>query len=278
MSTIPCAVITLVHGRHEHLLRQHDGLARSTCAPARYVVVAMGDARVRPLLARRAPDADVLELPLLSGDLPLAQARNLGAEHALLQGAELLIFLDVDCIPAPRLIERYTLAAALAGSALLCGPVGYLPPPPPGGYRARQLPAQARPHPARPLPREHELLAESDLRLFWSLSFAIRAADWRRVGGFCDQYRGYGGEDTDFAQLAAGTGLQMLWVGGAWAYHQHHDDEHPPLRHAREIVENANLFHRRWGWWPMEGWLEQLAEHRVARFERESSRWRMVET
>lgn len=277
MSAIRCAAITLVHARHEHLLLQRDGLARSTCPPARYVVVAMGDERVSPLLAERAPEADVLELACAAGSLPLAQARNLGAEHALLHGAELLIFLDVDCIPSPEMVERYAHAATVAERALLCGPVGYLPAPPRDGYRLELLEAQARPHPARPVPGEHELLGEPDLRLFWSLSFAIHAADWQRVGGFCERYRGYGGEDTDFAQLAAGAGLRMLWVGGAWAYHQHHADGQPPLRHAREIVENANLFHRRWGWWPMQGWLELLCTRGVARFEHESGQWQMVE-
>jgi GT2 family glycosyltransferase len=278
MSPIRCAVITLVRARHEHLLLQRAGVVRSTRPPEDYVVVAMGDEQVRPLLAERAPGAEVLELPLSAEKLPLADARNLGAEHALSLGAELLIFLDVDCVPAPRLIERYAQAATLTGPALLCGPVGYLPAPAPGGYRLALLAAQARPHPARPLPGEHELLAEDDLSLFWSLSFAIGAADWRRVGGFCEKYRGYGGEDTDFAQMAAAAGLRMLWVGGAWAYHQHHTDEQPPLRHAGEIVENANLFHRRWGWWPMEGWLELLADCGLARFERASGRWETIET
>jgi hypothetical protein len=271
-------VITLVHGRHEHLLLQRAGLERSTRAPGRCVVVAMGDEQVPALLADCPPGTEVIELARSDRGLPLARARNLGADRALRGGAELLIFLDVDCVPAPQMVARYEHAAQIAGAGtLLCGPVGYLSPPPPGGYHLALLAAQARVHPARPLPGEHELLAESDPRLFWSLSFAIRAEDWLRVGGFCEEYRGYGGEDTDYAQLAAQAGLRMLWVGGAWAYHQHHGDEPPPLRHAEEIIENANLFHRRWGWWPMEDWLELLAERGLARFEQDSRRWRTVE-
>ena len=30
----------------------------------------------------------------------------------------------------------------------------------------------------------------------------------------------------------------------------------PPVEHVADIVRNANLFHERWGWWPMAGWLE----------------------
>lgn len=271
-----CAVITLVHKRHGHLLMQLAGMHRTTRAADRYVVVAMDDEHVRELLAERVPKADLLEIPAEDGRLPLAHARNVGAEQALSQGADLLIFLDVDCVPATNLIERYEQAFAPTRPALLCGPIGYLSPPPAGGYRLAELRALAHPHPARPLPGERELLEADDLRLFWSLSFAIGAEHWRRVGGFCEEYRGYGAEDTDFAQLAARAGLGMRWVGGAWAYHQHHSSEAPPLRHARDIIENANLFHDRWGWWPMEDWLAQLAARGIARFERASARWAML--
>ena len=62
--------------------------------------------------------------------------------------------------------------------------------------------------------------------LFWSLSFATGVADWHRFGGFCEQFRGYGAEDTDFAFRAADRGARLAWVGGATAYHPHHP-RHP---------------------------------------------------
>ena len=45
-------------------------------------------------------------------------------------------------------------------------------------------------------------------------------------------------------------------VGGAEAVHQYHGSADPPVGHLADIVRNANLFADRWGWWPMEGWLE----------------------
>jgi hypothetical protein len=95
-----------------------------------------------------------------------------------------------------------------------------------------------------------------EYQLFWSLSFAVSAATWQRIGGFCPVYRGYGGEDTDFAQCAASAGVGLRWVGGADAFHQHHPVSNPPVQHLDDIVRNAQLFHRRWGWWPMGGWLD----------------------
>ncbi|MDA0179846.1 galactosyltransferase-related protein [Solirubrobacter phytolaccae] len=262
------AVITLVAGRHEHLVRQRAALSDGV----HHVVVAMGDgeaARCRALLGEAS---DVIGVDAEPDGLPLARARNAGAEHALAAGAELLVFLDVDCIPGAALLERYA-AVADDDPALLCGPVSYLPPAPPGGYPSTGLDALAKPHPARPVPPEDGVQRSGDHTLFWTLSFAVTAPTWRRIGGFCEAYVGYGGEDTDFGQLAARAGVDLVWVGGAWAYHQHHATQSPPVQHLADIVRNGALFHRRWGWWPMGGWLSAFAERGLVRRDAAADRW-----
>ena len=190
------------------------------------------------------------------GGLPLAAARNAGAA---VTSADLLVFLDVDCIPCPELIERYRWVAQQSGG-LLAGPVGYLPEaagrPPLSADELRRL---AVPHPARPVPEYGVLVPESRYELFWSLSFAISRADYTALGGFCEDYVGYGGEDTDLAFTARRQGLPFSWVGGAWAWHQYHPVEDPPYGHLIDIVRNARVFQRRWGTWPMEGWLGAFA-------------------
>jgi len=249
---VKTAVITTVHGRRTHLVRQLDGLARGTRLPDLHIVVALGDPSVAGAVAGHQPS--VLHVPA-SRPLPVALGRNLGAAAALRKSVELLVFLDVDCIPGVDLIERYHTVARQAAhrDALLCGPVTYLPPAGPDGYILSELPID--PHPARPAPEPATVIRTTEYALFWSLSFAVRAATWRRIGGFCAEYRGYGGEDTDFAQCAAARDVSMLWVGGAHAFHQHHPVDDPPVGHLEDIVRNAEVFHRRWGWWPMEGWL-----------------------
>ena len=192
------AVITPVAGRHEHLLGQLRGLHASTRTPDYHVVVAMGDPDVADLVG---DSAVVLDTPPVDGRLPLAAARNAGAERALVAGADVLVFLDVDCIPSPTLIERYAAAACRHPATLLSGPVAYLPPPTAGGYQLDRLSELGRAHPARPAVSEDTVQA-LDHELFWSLSFALDAATWTALGGFCERYTGYGGEDTDFAQLA----------------------------------------------------------------------------
>ncbi len=95
------AVITIAAGRHAHLLLQQDGLARSPRAPDHYVVVSLADPGIQNVVVGRNPVADVISLPLEDGHLPLAAARNAGAARALASGADLLVFLDVDCVPGP---------------------------------------------------------------------------------------------------------------------------------------------------------------------------------
>jgi GT2 family glycosyltransferase len=198
------AVITTVHGRADHLCRQLDGLHANSRRPDLHVIVAIDD-DVSTVVAGADDSVHVVDCEVTDpGRLPIAAARNTGARAALDLDAELLVFLDVDCIPSPCMIARYVSAAALPEhrDALLCGPVTYLLPPAPSGY-PRDLGHLVDPHPARPAPEPGQIVDGTDYELFWSLSFALSAPTWRRIDGFCTQYRGYGAEDTDFAQIAA---------------------------------------------------------------------------
>ncbi|MCV7432310.1 glycosyltransferase family 2 protein [Mycolicibacterium bacteremicum] len=254
------AVITTVHGRGAHLRRQRAGLAGATARPDLHVIVAMDDPDVSADLGDVTLPTTVVECPTEPGALPLARARNIGAATALADGAGLLIFLDVDCIPGASLVQRYRVVAGQPEhtGALLCGPVSYLPPPGPTGYPSEGLDRLAQPHPARPAPPADVVLPGGDYELFWSLSFAVTPLTWCDIGGFCEEYVGYGGEDTDFAQTAAERRIPLRWVGGAEAFHQHHPVSVPPVEHLHDIVRNARIFQRRWGWVPMAGWLDEF--------------------
>jgi GT2 family glycosyltransferase len=260
------AVVTIAHGRHAHLRRQAEALTRSTVAPDAYVVVAMDD----PAIADVVPHADVVQLPRVDGRLPLAAARNAGVARA--RSADVVVLLDVDCLPEAGLVARYTEAAA-THDGVLCGPVGYLPPPPDGGYRLDGLRDLTVPHAARPVPADDEILANPEPDLFWSLSFALTPETWDRVGGFCEDYTGYGGEDTDFGWSARAAGVPLWWVGGAWAFHQHHGPGGPPAQHLHDVVRNAGVFFDRHGTWPMRGWLEDFARQGLAHVDPVTQRW-----
>lgn len=243
------AVVTIVRGRREHLAVQQEALRAQPSAHER-VVVQMGGPSLSRTLSGDA--VTLVQMPGYGVPLPLAAARNAGVAAAT---ADAVLLLDVDCIPSPSLLSACAAALDRVGG-LVAGPVGYLPPGATDKSRDPAALAQlAQPHPARPTPRPGELVREHRYELFWSLSFAIRRSDWDCIGGFCEAYTGYGGEDTDFAWLARSASIPLHWVGGAWAWHQHHPVSDPPTEHLEDIVRNSILFHRRWGEWPMGGWL-----------------------
>lgn len=252
--------------RRDHLLRQLDGVRRwLPGAVHRTVQIGRTGFPVEgsAVVDRTGP-----------GEVNLSAARNAGADAAVRAGAKRLIFLDADCIPGPDLGRFYDLAVREHPGAVVCGPVTYLPEPAAhaGPVELSELAGLTAPHPARPDPPAGELrpATADEYELFWSLSFAVSADLWaelrRNTGGFCEQYTGYGGEDTDFAMLLRKECIPMLWAGGAHAYHQWHPVSSPPVEHVAAVLRNAELFHQRWGWWPMRGWLEAFAEQGLIRW------------
>lgn len=258
------AVVTIAHGRHEHLARQRASLALGDRLPDLTVVVAMDDDP--PVGDLPGARTRALHLPPDPRGLPLARARNAGVAEAVRLGADALVLLDVDLLAGPGLLAAYADVVGREPDGLWSGPVTYLPPAPPAGYDLEALERLDDPHPARPAPAPGEIVHDASPDLFWSLSFATSAATWERIGGFCEDYVGYGGEDTDFARLAVASGVPLGWVGSARGFHQHHPTQHPPRQHLDDVLRNGALFRRRWGWWPMTGWLEAFeAEGLVVR-------------
>lgn len=264
------AVLTIAHGRHDHLAEVLVGCERSLRRPDLVVVCAMDDPGIEPLVRRSDLPTEVVHLPRHELGLPLAAARNRAAALALSRGADVLVFLDVDCIPSPTLIGRYAhvLETRVHEVPLIAaGEVAYLPDAAP--YDHERLEDLADPHPARPVLAPEQVETASDLDLFWSLSFAVTAQSWCAVAGFDETYVGYGGEDTDFAARVAERRGTMVWVGGARVYHQFHENRMPPVHHLDAIVRNAHVFHRRWGRWPMIGWLQEFDRMGLVRFDGE---------
>ncbi len=251
------SVLTLVRGRREHLVNLIAGLDASTRKPAELVIAYM---QATPHDDLPTPDFPVRAVFVEGDSMPLAAARNRAADAAT---GEQLIFLDVDCIPSPTLVERYAESAAWPGGIRL-GEVLYLPdlsgsvPGEPLDWTT--LDRVGVRHPAKPPIALDEVRPTPSHGELWGLSFAISAADWARVGGMDERYVGYGAEETDFAARLERAGVAMWWVGGAKAYHQHHIVHTPPYQHFDSIIRNAQLFRQTWGRWCMDYWLAQFAE------------------
>ncbi len=244
----PLSVLTLVKDREPHLIQLIEGLKRSAVAPAELIVVDMSST---PVAQPEAP-FPVYVHRLQTGTLALAAARNLAARHAT---SAHLLFLDVDCIPMAQCLGR--MGAVLdEDDALLCADIRYLGPDDARStWNEEVLLATGRRHPVRSFPATGTR-RETNPGLFWSLAFAIRRSRFEELGGFDEAFVGYGAEDTDFGFRAEHAQTPLIFVGGAIACHQYHDSYDPPVQHLDDIVRNATIFHARWGWWPMQGWLD----------------------
>jgi GT2 family glycosyltransferase len=242
------SVLTLVKNRAEHLAQSIEGLRRSEVAPMELIIVDMASEPPIPPMNTPFPTRIVR---LETSGLPLAAARNAAAKAA--QG-DILLFLDVDCIPMRGLIDAVGKACD-GRDALICAPARYLGPDDARGYWTEaDLLSRSVSHPARDFPAKG-LRVENDPGLFWSLAFAIRRGTFLELGGFDEAFTGYGGEDTDFGFRARKAQVPLLFMGGAGVFHQFHDTFDPPFQHFRDILRNAGVFRDKWGQWPMPGWL-----------------------
>ncbi|WP_185999504.1 glycosyltransferase [Novosphingobium sp.] len=247
------SVLTIVRNRPGHLVQLVKGLQRSSVLPDELIVVDMGSDS--PVVLEDLPfPARVVWMD--GGRLPLAAARNAAARSA---SNDHLLFLDVDCIPMRGLI-RAVQGVLASHNALVCAQVLYLGPDEARAeWDEQDLFKRAAPHPARSFPGQG-VRSEDNAGLFWSLVFGITRQRFFALGGFDEEFVGYGAEDTDFGFRAKAAGVPLLFMGGPGAFHQFHQTFDPPLQHLDDIVSNAGTFHRRWGIWPMEGWLKAFAE------------------
>ena len=170
-------------------------------------------------------------------------------------GGDGIVFLDVDCIPAPDLVADYARGLAEL-DGLLMGEVLHLPEDATAGDWTIEGFAQvAEKHSDRRGPPAAGIEICQDYRCFWSLNFAIRRDTFLRTGGFDERYTGYGGEDTDFGKLLDRQGVPIAWMKGGLAYHQYHPHHMPPVHHLDSVVRNAELFEAKWGYRTMGHWL-----------------------
>lgn len=242
------SVMTIAAGRADHLHNVVLGLNAQTC-PIDELVIGVMQEDLYDLPETAFP---VRQVRVTGAGMPLAAARNRVAEEA---AHDKLIFLDVDCIPSPTLVEDYDRLLS-TGTGLFMGEVAYLP----GGAtedgldfdRFERLGVR---HSDRRGPPEGATEPCDDYRCFWSLNFAMGRADWDRSGGFDEAYTGYGGEDTDFGRGLAEKNIPISWARGAKVYHQYHPHCMPPVHHVASVIRNAEVFASKWGHRTMEHWL-----------------------
>ncbi len=248
------SVCTIYANRKLHLKNLIKGLANSTVLFNELVIVTMND---------ELPKLPVVHFPIKTAAiktndnfLPLAAARNKSAEIAT---GNKLVFLDIDCISHPNLIKVFNHHLEKE-DALYQGSVRYLT----SGWQQNQwtysaLEKQSAPHKLQGKEITNYNKALHPYELFWSLCFGIKKKTFFNLCGFDTGYRGYGGEDTDFAFIMRSHHIPLYKIN-ALAYHQFHPSYTPPLNHLEEIVNNARFFDQKWQILPMKKWLDQFVE------------------
>lgn len=241
------------------------GLKESSVLPQELIIVHMNEAPAESLPEMPYPIHSFF-IQSEHTAIPLAQARN----HAACQAqSELLVFLDVDCIPETDLVETYR-QAVQQWDGLLMGSLQYLPPGfPIGQWTHNTLRQQGITHPAQPITaRLYE--PSPHYERFWTLNCAIRRQLYWQLSGMDEQYYGYGAEDTDFAFTARAQQVPFA-LCRAVAYHQPHPVYRPPLQHFTDIVRNARRFYQKWNLWPMDGWLASFAHQGLIQWTQEGT-------
>lgn len=269
MTPARTALVTTVRRQHDALLDQVSGFSLGADVPDLHVVVALADRTVTqgrlPITSDRWTTL-IDGLPTVRQQLPTARALHLGIERAVEAGADLLVLLEVTCIPGPRFLQ--TLHEHLAEHADARGPVLWAPtvqrlrPAPTEGYeftRLEEWVRAARQQPSAPL--DPELAgAPIDPDTFSSPCLVISAADLAAVGGLCPDYVGGMGHDTDLAAAVTDAGGAVRLVPGATAYRRHGTTGPPDEVHLACAMHDAQLFRGRWGRWPRAPWLTELVE------------------
>lgn len=261
---IKFSVITIVKGREAHLYNLLQGVKTSRLQPDEIRIVAIDE--VPDLTAFKDLPIEISQISSKGANLPIAEARNIGAENAKFDH---LIFLDVDCIPHPEFFDDM-ITQGLAHKTLIMGNPYYLESSIPQNFELSDLEELSAAHPARP--EISELVEAGDYMLFWSLAFYIPKQLFKVLEGFDAQFTGYGAEDTDVAmKMRQIKSIYPLLLSPAKVYHQQHPVHSPPVHQVEAIVINARIFYEKWERWVMENWLEEFRKLGLIRWEADGS-------
>ena len=245
---MPFSIVTLVKGRKKQLENMLQSIRQSSVKPEEVIIVWM-EAQTEQSTVED-PELLLKQVYLEGHHLPLSEARNLGFKQA---SNDMIVFLDVDCICGPRLLEK--LIAKADDKTITSAPARYLPFVPLSGDYGT-VAKSACTHPKRVLLETNTPLPYKN---FWSLVFAITTETFNLIGGFDENFTGYGGEDTDFAERFNQKGIRFIFVDDE-VLHQYHHKYMPPLNYLEAIVDNANYFNRKHDYFPMYRWLQTFCD------------------
>ena len=234
------AVVIPVYNRMDLLTNTLSGLAAQTY-PSMEVIVA-DDGSEEDASAAVAAVAGRLEVKLVRqvhDGYGAGRARNLGSRQT---DADVLVFIDADCIPDPELVarhaewHRYAENLVVIGSrhhmdtsdidqdALLSGEAGLREQATESGPAGRSL----VPDDFRRLFYRRTAglrLGDEAFRSLVSSNFSIRRKAFLEMGGFSEDFGRWGGEDTELGWRLFNSGYFFVPENEAAIYHQIQSDQ-----------------------------------------------------
>ena len=242
------SVVTIVKGRTRQLRNLIRSLEHSNVLPAEVVVVWMASPCEDSLItSQRFP----IHHKFVAHDtLPIPKARNKGFLGACCDKA---VYLDVDCICSADMLEH--IVQSVIPGRVVTTQIKYLEVLP-EHVDYKTLAKDAIDCPYTP---EQPLNQPISFRAFHTTSFALYINDFENVGGFDESYCGFGVGDVDFAARCEAKGMHLFMLPDK-ILRQFHPRVDPPINHLSDIVNNAEIFKRKWGQYPVKHWLTEFAK------------------
>jgi glycosyltransferase involved in cell wall biosynthesis len=236
-------VVVPTYNRHELLRLTLDSLVGQRLPPEEFEVIVSDDGSRDQTAALVDSYRSRLNLQYWFQEdqgYRAATARNAGARLA---AGSVLLFLDSGVVAGPDLVRSHLdrhAAYPAGGRAVLGYTYGYRPEesPPAGLAEAlrQESPEQVfgryQDDPALQEFRHEEFAAVGfDLNrravpwlLFWTLNVSVNATDFRSVGGFDDDFRGWGVEDLELGyRLSRHRGVEFVGSRECWAFDMPHE-------------------------------------------------------
>lgn len=268
------AVVIPVYNRVELLARTVAGLVHQ-CFDGDLQVVVADDGSDEDVAAALRPMEGLLNITLVRREhegYGAGQARNLGARTC---DAEVVVFVDADCVPDPELVSRHAAwhsSAAnlvviggrhpldttdvtverLLGGALALRQLAGLPSEDDSSPSSAEDVAAFQPSDwRRLLYRRTARLRRGDeaYRSLVSSNFSVRRSVFLSVGGFDEEFERWGGEDTELGWRLAAAGCFFVPEDRAINYHQIQEDAGPEAwredaRSLNDGIIRAKIPHR----------------------------------
>lgn len=228
-SSLTVAIVIPVYNRVNLLDRTLAGLVAQT-HPS--VVIVADDGSDEDISTVVATYKYRLDLQLLKQDhdgYGAGRARNMGAAAAT---ADVLIFIDADCIPHPNLVANHARHHVLHSNLAVIGARRHI--------RSSKIPleeisqgivdfdAEELASGDRPTDFRQKLgrrttnntVGTEAFRFLVSSNFSVRKTMFERVGGFSEDFHRWGGEDTELGWRLSEAGLLILVDEEATIFHQ----------------------------------------------------------